>query len=143
MPGRDYHLIFDQMLVSEGVICPERNTQTVHEQMDARAATLGPQHRILDPRHHPDAIRRWIDTQMISLGTIAPDTATDYVRVAWGHACLDCFASAYKDAIEVQGWKRPSDSGLSVEDWSLIFKGAWELFEEVGGPSKRYRPRRG
>lgn len=136
MPARGFHQQFDEMLASKGVICEDRNGARVHAFMDRGAKKWGRLHRELDPRHDAEMIRPWIAAQVKRLGTISQDTATDYVRIAWGHVVLDYVASTAKDRMQRTRGRRPSDSEL---DWDSIYRRAWRYHRESGFHRVYYR----
>jgi len=141
MPGQEYHLMFDKILEGRGIICEGRNTPAVHNFMDKGARQWGPLHRVLDPKHDAEMIRPWIAAQVQRLKNIKQDTATDYVRAAWGHIVLDYVVSVEKDRIERKCGKRPEDSEL---DWDYLLPRALSLYKKEGFDRTYYRgPKRG
>jgi len=141
MPGLKYHLLFDRVLEGQGIICRGRKTTTVHKFMDRGARKWGPLHRVLDPKHDANMIRPWVASQVQRLGLIKQDTATDYVRVAWGHIVLDYVVTLEKDRLEGRHGKRPSDAGL---DWDQVLRKAMNIYAREGFGKTYYRgPSRG
>ncbi len=123
MPSINRHREFDERLKKNGVICEDTNGATVHKRMDRNAKKYGRDHRVLDEWHSPEAIRDMIDNLVDTIG-INKLTATDFVRIAYGHRCLDYIASKYPDA-----------------DWDEVFRRAYRLFRRRNFHTKRYRPR--
>ena len=137
MPTLEYHQRFDEeRLKKNRIICDKTNGKAVHRRMDAGAKKYGADHRELDEWHEPEAIRDLIDNFVASLGNINPQTATDYVRIAYGHDCLDRTATKYRD--ESGG----SYSDLTDDDWRTIFTKAYKRFRREGYHKKVYQPRR-
>lgn len=123
MPSKKYHIRFDHYLKDRGVICEETDGATVHERLDKHARRYGADHRWLDPWHSPDGIRDFLDNLMNSLGTINQDTCTDYVRIAYGHICLDETASRIK-----------GKEGLDYNelDWDDVIRKTWMSYKRHG-----------
>jgi hypothetical protein len=124
MPSMNRHLEFDEKRLKKNrVICEETSGRTVHKRMDRNVKKYGSDHRNLDEWHSPDGIRDMIDNFVETVG-IDPITATDYVRIAYGHRCLDYIASKYPTA-----------------EWGEVFTRAYRLFRSNDFHNKRYRPR--
>ena len=136
MPDLKHHLDFDEKrLKKNGIIYEETDGTSVHRRMDRNAKKYGPDHRDLDYWHSAEGIRDMIDGFVDSIG-IYPQTATDYVRIAYGHRCLDSIASRQKRVLDC-GY-----SGLTDADWRGIHTRAYKLFRRYGYHKKVYQPRR-
>ena len=132
---------FDDILEEKGVICECRETSSVHNFMDRGAEVWQSMHRELDPKHDARMVRPWIVAQVRQLRRFRQDTATDYVRVAWGHMVLDHIVSLEKDRCQRKGSKRPRDGDL---DWDRLLEHAWQYYRNGGFHMTRYRgPRKG
>jgi polysaccharide deacetylase 2 family uncharacterized protein YibQ len=78
---------FDRFLRDRGVITAEgcsRASHAVHAAMDDGVWTYGPAHRVLDPHHDPEFIRR----KFRRFGRCCR-YRTDAIRIAYGHVELD------------------------------------------------------
>lgn len=136
MPSLRNHLDFDEKRLKKNrIICEDADGTAVHQRMDRNARKYGPDHRELDEWHEPEAIRDMIDNFVDTIG-IYPETATDYVRIAYGHRCLDSVASRAKREMDC-GY-----SGLTEADWRGIYTRAYKLFRKYGYHKKVYQPRR-
>jgi len=136
VPSLDYHLDFDEKrLVKNGVIYEDTDGTSVHRRMDKNAKKFGPDHRDLDYWHSPEGIRDMIDGFVGSIG-IRPETATDYVRIAYGHRCLDYIASKTRRGLNCHY------KDLSKGDWRNVYTRAYKLFRRNGYHKKVYQPRR-
>jgi hypothetical protein len=134
MPTLKYHLRFDEeRLKKNRIICDETKGKAVHKRMDRGAKKYGPDHRELDEWHDPEAIRDMIDGMVASLDNIYPQTATDYLRIAYGHYELDKIASKRK---------RELNCSYSDLDWGTIFTDVYRNFKRNGYDKKVYQPRR-
>lgn len=136
MPDRRYHLRLDALLADRGAICEGTRTDAVHDFMDRGSAKWGPLHRVLDPNHDPEKLRPWIAAQVRSLRSFRQNTATDYVRVAWGHLVLDHVVSLEKDRRQRTTGCRPGDAEL---DWDVLLARAYHRFREGGFHRCLYR----
>lgn len=136
MPGLKHHLEFDEKrLKKNGVVFTDTDGTTVHRRMDRNARKYGPDHRELDEWHEPDAIRDMVDNIVSSIG-MDSSRGTDYVRIAFGHRCLDSVASGTRRAFNC------SYSDLEESDWRSIYTRAYRLFRRYGYHKKVYQPRR-
>ena len=136
MPSLDRHLDFDEKrLKKNGVIYEETFGTSVHRRMDKNAKKFGPDHRNLDYWHSPKGIRDMID-KFVDTNGIYPETATDYVRIACGHRCLDYIASK---TIRQQGCIY---GDFDDADWRGIYTRAYSLFRRNGYHKTVYQPRR-
>jgi hypothetical protein len=120
MPERLYHLEFDDILRSKEVISRNTDGNTVHNIMDEGLYIYGSNHRSLDKNHSVKEIRKRITTWINNLGTIKQRTATDYIRIAYGHLCLDYMAS------KLQKQNMPN------LNWTYIYKRTWKYFRYCG-----------
>lgn len=93
MPTRKYHLEFDNILRDRGVIYEDTFGDTVHSRLDKNVKKYGPDHRELDDWHQPESIRIFIYNME---HWISQETATDYLRIAYGHVVLDSVVSKMK-----------------------------------------------
>jgi len=133
MPSIEKHLDFDEKrLKKNGVIYEDTNGRTVHKRMDRSAKKYGPDHRELDYWHSPEGIRDMIDNIVASVG-IRPETATDYVKIAYGHLCLDRTASRMM---------RELDCDYKDLNWRSVYTRAYRLFRRYGHHNRCYQPRR-
>jgi hypothetical protein len=136
MPSLKRHLEFDEKrLKKNGVIFADTDGTTVHRRMDRNAYRYGPDHRELDKWHTPDAIRDMVDNIVGSIG-MDSSRGTDYVRIAYGHRCLDSVASGTKR----ECCCRYAD--LDDGDWRSIYTHAYKLFRRYHYHKKVYQPRR-
>ena len=137
MPSLKKHLEFDdKKLRRYNVICEDTDGTKVHQRLDKGAKKYGPTHRDDDYWHSDAGIRDTVDNNIASICNIHPGTATDYVRIAYGHICLDEVASKYK-----------RDSGcdygdLDDNDWRIIFNRAYHKFVRKGHRTRKYVSRR-
>jgi len=133
MPSLQYHLEFDEKrLEKNGVICDDTDGTVVHRRMDRNAKKYGPDHRDLDYWHSPEGIRDMIDGFVDTIG-IYPQTATDYVRIAYGHRCLDYIASKTIRAL---------NCSYKDLDWRNVYTRAYRLLRHNGYHKAVYQPRR-
>jgi hypothetical protein len=130
MPPRKYHLKFDERLRKNDVICEDTDGNSVHARLDKNSRHMGDMHRELDYFHSAEGIRDFIDNIVFSIGTIYPETATDYVRIAYGHLCLDYMASKVK---------RQLDCSYSDLDWRRVYRRTWTYFKRKGFNNTRYK----
>jgi hypothetical protein len=94
MPSREYHEEFDRILKEKGIIPQDIDGESVHNRLDRHAEKYGPRHREEDEWHGVEGIRRMIDKYVEGFTLpIEQETATAYVRIAYGHLCLDDVAS--------------------------------------------------
>ena len=136
MPDLKHHLEFDEKRLKKNrVIYEETDGTSVHRRMDRNARKYGPDHRALDEWHEPEAIRDMIDNFVNTIG-IYPETATDYVKIAYGHRCLDSIASRTRREHNC------SYSNLDDDDWRGIYTRAYRLFRRYSYHKKVYQPRR-
>ena len=136
MPSLQYHLEFDEKRLKKNrIICGETDGTTVHRRMDKNAKKYGPDHRELDDWHSPEGIRDMIDNFVNTIG-IYPETATDYVKIAYGHRCLDSVASRMKRKLNC-GY-----NDLDQDEWRSIYTHAYKLFRRYHYHKKVYQPRR-
>jgi hypothetical protein len=103
--------------------------------MDKGAMKHGADHRWLDPKHDPENVRDWTDdwaARRLKKGLEWTDghkrSATGYVRVAYGHICLDEVVSEEKDRVEAETGERPEDKDFSAEYWDRLYAAALVLF---------------
>lgn len=89
-------------------------------------------HRELDYYHSDWGIRGFIDNIVNSIGTIDPATATDYVRIAHGHLCLDYMASKLK---------RQQGLAYTQLNWREVYTRTWKYFQRHGFHRTYYRER--
>jgi hypothetical protein len=136
MPSRAHHLEFDEKKLKRyNVIFEDTKGTTVHKRMDKNSKIFGSDHRELDYWHSPEGIRDMIDNFVETIG-ILPETATDYVKIAYGHVCLDKVGSKYRDNANCEY------SNLSEDDWREIYNKAFQKFVREGGKRRKYLPRR-
>jgi len=136
MPSLKYHLEFDEKRLKKNeIIYEDTDGAAVHRRMDRNAKKYGPDHRELDEWHEPDAIRDMVDNFVETIG-IYPQTATDYIKIAFGHRCLDDVASKYKREFGC------NYSDLDNDDWRRIFTKAYKKFKRERYHKKVYQPRR-
>lgn len=136
MPSLAYHLDFDEKRLKKNkVIYEDTNGTSVHRRMDKNAKKFGPDHRDLDYWHSPEGIRDTVDKFVDTIG-IYPQTATDYVRIAYGHRCLDYIASKTIREYDC-GYK-----DLDNNDWRTIYTRAYSLFRHNKYHKTVYQPRR-
>jgi len=136
MPSLERHLEFDEKrLKKNGAVFSDTDGTAVHRRMDRNASKYGPDHRELDEWHEPDAIRNMVDNIVGSIG-MDSSRGTDYVRIAFGHRCLDSVASRAKRDLNC------SYADLDDDDWRGIFTHAYKLFRKYGYHKKVYQPRR-
>jgi hypothetical protein len=132
MPPRKYHLEFDERLRKNAVICDDTNGNSVHARMDKNSKHLADMHRELDYFHSDVGIRDFIENIVNSIGTIDQSTATDYVRIAYGHLCLDYMASKLKRKLEC---------GYKELNWRKVYTRTWKDFQRKGFHKTYYRER--
>jgi hypothetical protein len=132
MPPRKNHLEFDERLRKNNVICDDTYGDTVHARMDKHVKTYGADHRELDYFHSDTGIRDFIHNIVNSLGTIYQSTATDYVRIAYGHLCLDYMASKLR---------RKYDCDYEDLNWRQVYTRTWRYFKYRGFHRTLYRER--
>jgi hypothetical protein len=130
MPSKKHHLEFDEILRGKDVICEDTDGTTVHTRMDKHAKTFGPVHREVDFWHSHEGVRTFIDNMINSLGNINQATATDYVRIAYGHIALDYIASKLK---------RQYKCNYNQLDWDEVYRRAWQYYRRKGYRRKYYR----
>lgn len=133
MPPRKYHLEFDDILWEKGIICEETDGNSVHARMDKGAKKYTDAHRELDYFHSDAGVRDFIDNIINSIGNIHQSTATDYVRIAYGHECLDYMASKLK---------KQYNCVYSELDWDYVYKRTLKLYKSCGFHRKLFRARR-
>ncbi len=132
MPPRKYHLEFDERLRKNSVICEDTDGNTVHARMDRNSKHFADVHRELDYFHSDMGIRDFIDNIVRSLGNIFPSTATDYVRIAYGHLCLDYMASKLK---------KEQNCSYSELSWRQVYTRTWKYFQRNGFHKAYYKER--
>ncbi len=130
MPSRQIHLKFDEVLEKNGVISEDTDGNSVHNRMDKQFKNYGTNHREEDYFHSVEGIRDFIDNMVNSLGTISQDTATDYVRIAYGHLCMDHITTKLKNE---KNW---SDDDI---DWEIVFQRAYSYYRNKGFHKTRYK----
>ena len=130
MPSRLTHLQFDEILREKGIISEDTDGSSVHNRMDKGSNKYGANHRVEDPFHNPEGIREFINNMVNSLGTISQKTATDYVRIAYGHLCLDYMTTKLKDKND---W---SDDDI---DWETAFERAYNFYRTKGFHKTYYK----
>ena len=130
MPSRARHLEFDEILREKGVIMDDTDGTAVHNRLDKHAKTYGSTHREDDEWHSHVGIRAMIDNVVNSLGNISQDRATDYVRIAHGHECLDYMASKLK---------RQQECSYSGLDWREVYRRTWRYMKAKGYSDAYYR----
>ena len=86
MPNRNIHLEFDRFLIQKNVLFPDANYDNVHKFVDAGVFSYGRNHRIVDIYHQEEGVRRWLNGK---INVIPQERATDWLRCALGHFCLD------------------------------------------------------
>lgn len=123
MPPRARHLEFDDLLRFKGIICDDTDGNSVHARLDRGSRKYAEAHREKDPFHSTDGIRIYIDNIVNSIRNIYQGTATDYIRIAWGHVCLDYIASKMKEVYECT---------YDELDWEDVFKRTWRLYKRYG-----------
>lgn len=132
MPPRERHLEFDGILRYKGVICDDTDGNSVHARMDKGSKWYAERHRELDYFHSVDGIRDRVDHIINSIGNINPSTATDQVRIAYGHECLDDMASKLKEQYECT---------YNELDWDEVYRRTWKYFKNCGFDKKYYKRR--
>ena len=132
MPPRKYHLEFDERLRKNNVICDDSLGDAVHARLDRNSKHLGDMHRELDYFHSDEGIRVFIDNIVKSIGNINQSTATDYVRIAYGHLCLDQMASKLK---------MQQGCTYSELDWRKVYTRTWKYFQRNGFHRTYYKER--
>ena len=133
MPSLNRHLEFDDArLRKNGVIGKGTDGTAVHQRMDRRASDYDKDHLVLDEWHTPKGIRVMVSNLVASLGTVRPETATDFVRIAYGHVVLDRTVSR---VVQEQGGE------CSDLDWGRVYTLAYRQFRRSKYHSKRYKPR--
>jgi len=132
MPSREHHLEFDDRLRKNGIICEDTDGNAVHARLDRNAKHLADMHRELDYFHSPEGIREFIDNIVNSIGGIYQATATDYVRIAYGHLCLDYMASKLK---------RKFNCTYKELDWRKVHTRTYRYFRRCGHHRTHYRAR--
>lgn len=130
MPARSKHLAFDEMLREKGVIMDDTDGTTVHNRLDRHARTYGPNHREEDEWHSHVGVRSMTDNLLSSFGNISKERATDYVRIAHGHECLDYMASKLR---------RQYDCSYAALDWDEVFRRTWRYMKSKGYDRSYYR----
>lgn len=123
MPSREKHLAFDEILRLNGVICEDTCGDSVHARLDRGAQKYAEAHRELDFYHSHSGIRDYVDQIVNSIGNIYKETATDYVRIAHGHLCLDYMASKLKYFY---------DCSYDELNWDFVYKRTWAYFRRNG-----------
>jgi hypothetical protein len=98
--------------------------------MDKGSKWFQEAHRDLDHFHSDAGIRDYVTQLIESLGSIYTSTATDNVRIAYGHLCLDYIASKLK---------RQQNCTYRELDWNLVYRRAWNLFKRKGYKRKYYK----
>ena len=132
MPPRKYHLEFDERLRKNSVICDDTDGNSVHARMDRNSKHLADMHRELDYYHSDAGVRDFVDNIVNSIGTINQSTATDYVRIAHGHLCLDYVASKLK---------REQDRTYRELNWRKVYTRTWKYFQRNGLHKTYYKER--
>ncbi len=97
MPLRRIHSEFDDVLREKDIIFKDTGGNSVHNRMDKGSNNYGANHRLESFFHSAEGIRKFIENIVNSLGTISQETATDYVRIAYGHLCLDYMTTKLKN----------------------------------------------
>ncbi len=132
MPPRLRHLEFDEVLRKKGVICEDTDGNSVHARQDRGSKKYAEAHRELDPFHSDSGIRDYLDQIINSIGNIYQETATDYVRIAYGHLCLDYMAS---------NLKRQIGCSYNELDWEYVYRRTWKYFTDRGLQKAYHRAR--
>ncbi len=132
MPSRQIHLKFDEVLKKNGIISKDTEGNSVHNRMDKQFQNYGANHREADYFHSVEGIRDFIDNMVNSLGTVSQDTATDYVRIAYGHLCLDYMTTKLKNK---KGW---SDDEIN---WKIVFQRTYNYYRYKKFHKKFYKYR--
>jgi hypothetical protein len=101
-----------------------------HNRLDKHAMTYGPTHHEDDEWHSHTGVRSMIDNMINSLGNISKERATDYVRIAHGHECLDYMASKLR---------RQYDCSYASLDWDEVFRRTWRYMKSKGYDRAYYR----
>jgi len=136
VPSLERHLEFDEKrLKKNGVIFMNTDGTAVHRRMDRNASKYGPNHRDLDEWHTSEAIRDMVDNIVGSIG-MDSSRGTDYVRIAYGHRCLDSVASRTRRELGC------NYSDLDDSEWRSIYTHAYKLFRRYYYHKKVYQPRR-
>ena len=130
MPSRQIHLKFDEVLRETGIILDDTDGNSVHNRMDKQFKNFGANHREKDHFHTAEGIRDFIDNMVNSLGTVSQGTATDYVRIAYGHLCLDYMTTKLKNE------KIWSDDDI---DWEIIFQRTYKYYINKGFHNTYYK----
>jgi hypothetical protein len=130
MPPRKYHLEFDDVLRDRNIICDDTDGSTVHRRLDYHSKSYGIDHRELDELHQPESIRVFIDNIITSLNNIYQGTATDYLRIAYGHVTLDEIASRYKRKLSCE---------YKELEWGDIYQKTLAKFRREGYYKKYYK----
>lgn len=134
MPSLKHHLEFDELRLKKNcVIYEDTNGTAVHKRLDKNTKKYGRDHRKLDEWHTPEGVRDMIDNFISSLGTIRPETATDYVRIAYGHLILDKTASRMK---------RERECTYGELNWREVYTRTYRLFRRYEYHKTCYKPRR-
>ena len=136
MPSLKKHLEFDEKKLKRYNVIYDTDGTKVHQRLDKGAKKYGPTHREDDYWHSDIGIRDTIDNNIASICNIYPETATDYIRIAYGHICLDTIASKYKREIGC------NYTDLSQDDWRIIFNRAYHKFKRNRYHKTVYQPRR-
>lgn len=129
MPPRDYHLAFDEILRNNGIICDDTYGDSVHKRLDKHSKKFGAMHREIDEWHSTNGIRDFIDNLINGLGTIYQETATDYIRIAYGHIVLDEIASQFKINFNCD---------YNELDWEEVFKEVFKEYKKFGFHKTKY-----
>jgi len=132
VPNRKYHLEFDDRLRKNAVISDDTDGNSVHARMDKNSKHLADMHRELDYYHSDPGVRDFIDNIVNSIGTIGQATATDYVRIAHGHLCLDYMASKLK---------RQQECTYKELNWREVYTRTWKYFQRQGLHRTYYKER--
>lgn len=119
MPLRQIHLEFDEVLRKNWIISKDTDGDSVHNRMDKKFKNYGANHREEDYFHSIEGIREFIDNMVDSLGTISQGTATDYVRIAYGHLCLDHMTTKLKNE---NGWSNDEIN------WGIVFQRTYNYY---------------
>ena len=130
MPSRKIHLRFDEVLREKGIISEDTDGNSVHNRMDKQVNNYGANHRVEDPFHSAEGIRESIDNMVNSFGTIRQKTATDYVRIAYGHLCLDNMTTKLKNE---------NDWSNGDIDWEIVFQRTYNYYKTKGFDKTYYK----
>jgi len=113
MPARQYHLDFDQVLRNERIIGATQG-ESIHKFLDKGSKKWAEAHRYKDPHH---TIKGFLEhlSCIAHSRDIRKSVATDQIRVALGHLCLDKVVSDLKD-------RSKRNKGYAELPWNSIYR---------------------